>query len=284
MDKPAILIVEDDADLAEMLGTFFHGEYEILIAGLGSEALRLSGERDVALVLLDIHLPDIDGYDVCRQLRQQRRTQSVPIIFLTQKRERVDKLHGLELGVVDYITKPFDIQELRLRVRNAITRAERPGSINSVTDLPDADLTGERLTAALEGDQPWAALSVSIGGLAELRAAYGFLAADEVMRAITIMLRSAVHEQNADEDFLGHLKSETLALISTDGARLSALRDRLEKRIQPSLRHFYPPSALEQERSTLTLETRLIDSSAGPFDDPAAVRHALLTVPPGSPV
>ncbi len=283
MDKQSILIVEDDIDLAEMLGTFFHGDYEILIAGLGADALRLTGEHDVALILLDIHLPDIDGYDVCRQLRSQRRTQGVPIIFLTQKRERVDKLHGLEMGVVDYITKPFDIQELRLRVRNAITRAERQGRVNSVTDLPDAGLTDERLAAAIQSDQPWSALSVSVGGLSALRGAYGFLAADEVMRAITLMLRNAIREQSADDDFLGHLEPETLALISTDPARLTALHDRIERRIRPSLRHFYPPSAVEEERSTLTLQMRMVASDAGPFADSAAVQRVLLDTTPPTP-
>jgi DNA-binding response OmpR family regulator len=123
-DKPQILIVEDDLDLAEMLNAYFRVQnYEVLTAAWGEEALKISREQTLQLIMLDIRLPDIDGYEICRQLRTQRRTQDVPIIFLTEKRDRVDKLQGLELGVVDYITKPFDIQELRLRVRNAISRA-----------------------------------------------------------------------------------------------------------------------------------------------------------------
>ncbi|MEM6529890.1 MAG: response regulator, partial [Chloroflexota bacterium] len=117
MEKARILIVEDDLDLAEMLNAYFKvQDYEVLMASWGEEALRISREEVVDIVVLDIRLPDIDGYEVCRQMRGQRQTENTPIIFLTEKRDRVDKLQGLELGVVDYITKPFDIQELRLRV------------------------------------------------------------------------------------------------------------------------------------------------------------------------
>ncbi|MBZ0302916.1 MAG: response regulator, partial [Anaerolineae bacterium] len=109
MDKPRILIVEDDLDLSDMLSGFFQVEnYEVLTAAWGSDALRITSEEAVSLIMLDIRLPDIDGYEICRQLRSNRQTQDTPIIFLTEKRDRVDRLQGLELGVVDYITKPFD--------------------------------------------------------------------------------------------------------------------------------------------------------------------------------
>ena len=99
MDKPRILIVEDDLDLAEMLHSYFRVQnYDVLTAAWGEEALQISRENDVSLIVLDIRLPDIDGYEVCRQLRTQRRTQEIPIIFLTEKRDRIDRLEGLKFG------------------------------------------------------------------------------------------------------------------------------------------------------------------------------------------
>ena len=137
-EKSHILIVEDDLDLAEMLNAYFRVQgYEVETAAWGEDAVRMTKDKPPDLVVLDIRLPDIDGYEVCRRIRAQRRTQSVPVIFLTEKRDRVDKLSGLELGVVDYITKPFDIQELRLRVRNALQRASQASLVNPVTNLPD---------------------------------------------------------------------------------------------------------------------------------------------------
>ncbi len=97
------------------------------------------------LTILDIRLPDIDGYEVARRLRSNRRTEDIPIIFLTEKRNRVDRLQGLEIGADDYITKPFDIQELRLRVRNALRRSSHGALNNPVTNLPEGGLVDERL-------------------------------------------------------------------------------------------------------------------------------------------
>ena len=132
-DNPKILIVEDDLDLSEMLSNYFRVKnYDVLTAAWGNEALEISRDHNLALVMLDIRLPDIDGYEVCRQMRQQRRTQSVPIIFLTEKRDRIDKLQGLELGVVDYITKPFGPQELLDSVERVInSKAQTKQEVSS---------------------------------------------------------------------------------------------------------------------------------------------------------
>ena len=98
------------------------------------------------LVILDIRLPDIDGFEVARRLRNNQRTQDIPIIFLDRKtRARADRMQGLELGADDYITKPFDIQELRLRVRNSLRRTAPSSLTNPVTGLPEGSLVDERL-------------------------------------------------------------------------------------------------------------------------------------------
>jgi len=136
-----IFIVEDDNDLAEMLRAYFRVQgYSVSVASRGHDGVTGITEDVPDVVVLDIRLPDIDGYEVCRQLRRSRKTQHVPVIFLTEKREREDKLAGLELGAVDYITKPFDIQELRLRVRNALRRAQMSTLLNPVTGLPEGTL------------------------------------------------------------------------------------------------------------------------------------------------
>jgi DNA-binding response OmpR family regulator len=131
MSKGRLLVVEDDHDISNMLSIYFSGlGYDVDIAPRGEVALDKTRQLMPHLIILDIMLPDIDGYEVCRRLRINTRTSHIPIIFLTQKDERSDKLQGLELGADDYITKPFDIEELRLRVQNAIARAER----ESLTD------------------------------------------------------------------------------------------------------------------------------------------------------
>jgi DNA-binding response OmpR family regulator len=96
MGKARLLIVEDDLDISNMLRIYFTGQgYDVDVAGRGSEALDRTRQVMPHLIILDIMLPDIDGYEVCRRLRTSTRTSHVPVIFLTQKDERSDKLQGL---------------------------------------------------------------------------------------------------------------------------------------------------------------------------------------------
>jgi DNA-binding response OmpR family regulator len=123
VEKKKLLLVEDDADTAEMLSLFFEEEgYQVLSTAWGQDALKLCQELLPDVILLDIRLPDINGFEVCRQLHSSFLTSHIPIICLTEKREQIDKIEGLEAGAIDYITKPFDLQELKLRVRNALRR------------------------------------------------------------------------------------------------------------------------------------------------------------------
>lgn len=280
MDKPRILIVEDDSDLSEMLSAYFRVQnYDVLVAAWGGEALRISREEPVSLIMLDIRLPDIDGYEICRQLRSNRQTQDTPIIFLTEKRDRVDKLQGLELGVVDYITKPFDIQELRLRVRNAINRAAQQNVSNPVTDLPEGTIVEDRLNELLTREDEWAVLLLSVGQLSAFRELYGFVAADDVLRALALMIRNAVNEFGSEDDFIGHLAAEDFVII-TGPAAVQAIHDRLDARMQQSREFFYPVRDRQKVREGintdhLQMTTASVTSDAGPFADAQAVLDAL---------
>lgn len=278
--KAHLLIVEDDLDLSEMLSAYFRVQgYEVRTAAWGEEAVQLAQEQPPALIVLDIRLPDIDGYDVCRRLRAQRRTQHIPILFLTEKRDRVDKLSGLELGVVDYITKPFDIQELRLRVRNALQRAALTAVTNPVTNLPEGAAVDEKLAPLVLSASPWALLCVTIVGLETFRELYGFVSSDDVLRAVTLMINNAVREAGHPADFVGHLAAHEFVIV-TDPERLPAIRERIESRLRGSLEYFYPlkdrdkaRQAMEANRLKLLIGQVL--HSAGPFADLAALKAAL---------
>jgi len=240
-----IFIVEDDVDLAEMLTAYFRAQgYQVGNAIRGEEAVTaiINDVPDVAV--LDIRLPDIDGYEVCRQLRRSRRTQNIPIIFLTEKREREDKLAGLELGAVDYITKPFDIQELRLRVRNALRRSRLSTLVNPVTNLPEGMVVREKLEQMVRQPQ-WGVVFASMRGLDKFRDRFGFVAADDVSRAVTLMITNAVQETGSSDDFMGHTDSGDFVIITTP-ERSKKVSERCMVRLQPSIQYFYP--ALERQR------------------------------------
>ena len=279
VDKPHILIVEDDLDLSDMVSSYFRVQnYDVDTAAWGEEALKIASENDLDLIMLDIRLPDINGFELCRRLRSKRRTQDTPIIFLTEKRDRVDKLQGLELGVVDYITKPFDIQELRLRVRNAINRSQAPATNNPVTDLPEGELVQEKLGVLLDSSK-WAVLQVSINNLSTFRERYGFVAADDVLRAVTLMIRNAVREYGDDDDFIGHLAQETFVIISNPDV-IEDIQERVERRIAQSREYFFPlrDRVRSQEAMTednLKIESGVLTNDDAPFENLAALKTAL---------
>jgi DNA-binding response OmpR family regulator len=243
--KPKILIIEDDLDVAEMLNAYFRVQgYEVFTVNWGEDGVRSCQTVHPDLVILDIRLPDIDGYEVARRLRGDRRTSEVPIIFLTEKRDRSDRLQGLEIGADDYITKPFDVQELRLRVRNALKRISQGSLTNPVTGLPEGALVDEKLSEVI-GKDGVALLFVSIDNMVSFREAYGFVASDDVLRAISLMIVNTMREVSRPEDFLGHLSGTDFILVLPP-SNIAALSEKLRVRLEQSVEYFYPIKDREQ--------------------------------------
>ena len=276
--KSKILVVEDDLDVAEMLNAYFRVQgYEVFTVNWGEDGVRACQTINPDLVVLDIRLPDIDGYEVARRLRTDRRTQDVPIIFLTEKRDRADRLHGLELGADDYITKPFDVQELRLRVRNALRRATQGSLNNPVSGLPDGALVDEKLNEVLLQGKSSIFL-VSIVNLDVFRDAYGFVASDDVLRAISLMIHNAMREVGDSTDFVGHLTPTDFVLVVYPG-KLAALQERVRTRLEQSLDYFYPIKDREQvskREDRLIIKLVEVPVDSGKFNEVEALKKELV--------
>src|SRR5450759_3989124 len=175
MAKPRLLIVEDDIDINTMLSIYFNSQgYEVDSAYRGMEALEKTRHVMTHLIVMDIMLPDIDGYEVCRNLRKNARTSHIPVIFLTQKDERSDKLKGLELGADNYITKPFDIEELKLYVQNSLARSERESLTDPQSGLPAGRLIEDQLRRIIRL-KDWAFLDFKISHFDSFKDVYGFI-------------------------------------------------------------------------------------------------------------
>jgi diguanylate cyclase (GGDEF)-like protein len=229
MGKARLLIVEDDFDISNMLRIYFSSlKYDVAIAARGSEALEKTRQNLPHLIVLDIMLPDLDGYEVCRALRTTTRTSHIPVIFLTQKDERSDRLQGLELGADDYITKPFDIEELKLRVQNAIARSERESLTDPRTGLPSGRLIEEQLRRIIRM-QDWALIDIRINHFEPFKEVYGFVAGDEVLRFTSMLLGEVVDELGDSDDFIGHAGGDSFIII-THEEKAQAIRQRLKTR------------------------------------------------------
>lgn len=235
--KHTLLIVEDDPDTSEMLRVYFEAQgYNVTLAATGQDALDQCQANLPDLILLDVRLPDFDGFEVGKRLQEDLRTSRLPVIFVTERRERDYRIAGLKLGAIDYITKPFDIQELRLRVRNALRRA---GSQNNpVTGLPGEKLTANRLELTLEKND-WLVFSITLVGLSKFNEIYGFVARDDVLRAVALILTSAIDELGTMDDFVGH-PTETQFVIITYTNKLPQLQDHIQSRLEQAIVYFYP--------------------------------------------
>ncbi len=259
--KATILIVEDDLDIADMLNAYFRVQgYDVLTVNWGEDGVNACQSNLPNLVILDIRLPDIDGFEVARRLRSNRRTREIPIIFLTEKRERHDKLKGLELSAEDYITKPFDIQELRLRVRNALQRAQRSTLTNPVTGIPEGPLVDEQIEKCMQtGD--YTLLVLVLKNINSFREMYGFVASDDLMRALALMLENTLREADLPYSFLGHL-SPTDFLVIVKGGGIAPLRERIRRRLDQSFDYFYR----DQDRDTELYRQRRLAMLVHEFD------------------
>lgn len=245
MSKGRILVVEDDKDIANMLKIYFTGQgYDIEVASRGADALKRTQQQLPQLIVLDINLPDTDGYTVCKALRTNSRTRHIPVIFLTEKDERSDRIAGLELGADDYITKPFDIEELRLRIANAIRAAERMGLTDPRSGLPSGRLIEDALRELLR-QETWAYMDMRIGHFDAFKDKYGFVAGDEVLRFTAMLLGEVVDQQGKPEDFIGHAGGDNFVLI-TQPDRAKTIKETFEKRFNEDVQVHYAYTDREQ--------------------------------------
>ena len=139
-----VLVVEDEADVAEMIRYNLGKEgYDVRLAGNGADALRQVKEAKPDVILLDIMVPQLNGWEICRRLKQDRETVGIPVIMVTGRVEEGDKVLGFEMGADDYVTKPFSPRELLARVR-AVTRRGRLGDAEAAQVLRAGDLEIDR--------------------------------------------------------------------------------------------------------------------------------------------
>ncbi|MDP3185344.1 MAG: response regulator [Anaerolineales bacterium] len=229
MGKERLLIVEDDADISNMLKIYFTGlGFDVDVAWRGSDALEKTRQVLPHLIVLDIMLPDINGYEVCRTLRTNTRTSHIPVIFLTQKDERSDRLQGLELGADDYITKPFDIEELKLRVQGAIRRSERESLTDPRSGLPAGRLIEEQLRRTIRADG-WAYMDIRINYFDQFKEVYGFVAGDDVLRFTAMLMGEVVDELGSPGDFIGHAGGDNFVIVTSENSAAN-IRQRLIER------------------------------------------------------
>jgi PleD family two-component response regulator len=280
-EKPLVLIVEDDPETASLLETYFQSQnYRTECVRHGEEAEPLALGTHPDLVLLDIRLPGIDGFEVARRMRANRRTASVPILMLTDLQDRNDRIKGLEVGVDDYIGKPFDLQEIGLRVRNAVERARRKRTSNPVTDLPEGKPVEDGLQRILLQPE-WSIITIQILGVDAFRASRGFPVADDMLRAIGQALQNGVASQLKVGAMVGHLAFDEFIILS-DMPSLLEFAKPIAAKLRETACTFYPVMA-SRDPGQIPVEVvfhfRSLSSTDGTFPSLDALQNALDQTP-----
>ncbi len=153
-EKPTILVVDDEPDNLALMSSLLKRDYKVKVAGSGEKALKIAAsEAPPDLILLDIMMPGMDGYEVCRRIKRDPQTRNIQVIFITAKAEMADEIKGLELGAIDFITKPISPPIVMARVRNHLALKAMADFLHDQNDWD----TAQRLAVTLKG------LSGSIG-------------------------------------------------------------------------------------------------------------------------
>ena len=248
--KRVLLLIEDDPDTSSLLSMYLAGhDYDVVMASRGEEGVAAARRRLPDVILLDIGLPDIDGYVVCSRLRASPRTSHIPVVFLSEKASLTDRVAGLGAGAQDYITKPFDLEELRLRVQNLISRSLRDNLVDPRSKLPTSAWLDEQLRRGRE--QPgWYVLECRIEAFQPFVDQHGFMAGDDVLKFTGQLLREVVDQLGTAEDFIGHPAHSTFVIL-TGAADAAALAEQLRARFNADVQAHY--SYLDREQGYLLL-------------------------------
>ena len=239
-----ILIADDEQAVRQLLEVVLTSQgYEVLSAHNGDQVVRMAQERVPDLVLVDLMMPHLDGYEAIRQLRNDTRTAHLPMIILTAKSTPDDVVTGFETGADDYITKPFNIPELLARIKGHLRRAAQRPVRNPLTDLPGNILLTEELKYRLRQPDLFAFLYVDLDNFKAFNDTYGPARGDRVIRLLADVLVEQVGAHGAGGDFIGHIGGDDFAVITSPDV-LEKLCTNIINAFDQRVRTLYDPEDL----------------------------------------
>jgi PleD family two-component response regulator len=215
-DVRRILVVDDEEHIRKILRFQLEKNgYEVVIAENGEAALKTVRRTMPDLILLDLMMPKIDGFEVCRRLRLDFQTSQIPIIMLTAKSDLPDKIKGLQDGANDYLVKPYSNEELMLRVRNVLEWSQNQKNANPLTGFAGNKAIEKELTRRINGHMPFAFLYIDIDNFKAYNDYYGYQKGDESILFLADIITDAINSLGGQEDFVGHIGGDDFVIVTT---------------------------------------------------------------------
>jgi diguanylate cyclase (GGDEF)-like protein len=241
-----ILIVDDEPTIVELLEEHLRSEgHATSHAYSGEEALQVLDQSTPDLVILDLMLPGMDGYEVCRLMQQDPRTNHIPVIMLTARSAVPNKVLGYQRGADDYVVKPFDPDELSVRVRAQLHHLYHD-TVSELTGLPGTQIIEEKIRERTANtSRPWSIIYVDVANFTTYNESYSFLEGDEMIKLVAESLTQAAKEAGTPDAFIGHVGGDKFVVV-TEPRYVEPITSRAQQVFSEGSKQFYSSGDREQ--------------------------------------
>ncbi|MDM8553240.1 response regulator [Desulfococcaceae bacterium HSG7] len=246
--KQTILIADDSRMNINIIVEIFKNDYEIIIARDGRQALKRVASDPPDLILLDIIMPEMDGYEVCRRLKADAETKDIPVVFLTSLSNNDEESKGLTLGAIDYIKKPMKIPIVKARVCNLMRLRAAMVELESLrklaldanpnTGLPGNNSVNKIITAALQNNDASCVIYADLDNFKAFNDKYGFARGDAVIQFTASILKEALKTNGCDEAFTGHIGGDDFVLL-VPSEKSNDVAETIKNRFDQEITAFY---------------------------------------------
>jgi diguanylate cyclase (GGDEF)-like protein len=251
-----ILVIEDEPRLRFILKKQLEdakdSNYEVRTAEDGLKGLEEIRRDPPDLILLDVMMPGLNGFDVCMRLKNDPLTSRIPVIFLTAKSALDDRLRGLEVFADDYITKPWEHMELLFRVRNQLKTRRAQLQSNALTGLPGNVLIETELTRRIAAGERFAFLHLDLDYFKAFNDYYGYARGDSLIRFTASLLHQVIEKHGGEKDFVGHIGGDDFVIITVPD-RATPIADEIKLRFDATIGEQY--NAEDRDRGHITVHS-----------------------------
>lgn len=241
-----ILLVEDEQHIRSVLNRILTLKgYRVVEAADGPRGLEMALSERPALMLLDVMMPGMSGFEVCRTLREDMETAMLPVIMLTVKSRTEDRIRGMDCGADDYVTKPFDADELLVRIEALLKRKERDLYASPLTRLPGNISIESELKRRIAGGEPLAVMALDIDHFKAYNDEYGYHKGDDMISIVSMLITRVVREKGNRGDFVGHIGGDDFIIITRPDT-VDAIGERVIELFDLTIPEHYSPEARER--------------------------------------
>lgn len=240
INSKTVIVVDDDPSVGLLVSVILKNlNYNVVTLLKGQELLEyLSKELSPSLILLDLKLPDIDGFELCKKIRENPLTATIPIIVITGVEEIDSRIKLIEIGADDYINKPFDVRELKVRINRLMKRKENDSSLNPLTKLPGAPLIEEYTRKKIEKHEHFSYAYIDIDNFKAFNDAYGYPRGDEIIKFTSRIITTTLKTTVKSDYFVGHIGGDDFVIITPMDKIITTVEE-IIKKFDAGVKEFY---------------------------------------------